>query len=244
MNPIDENTPISEDYRFDLLVDGELSEPKRRELLCGLEEEPGGWRRCALAFLEAQSWKREFGAIAGGPAGQRSAKGPARWPRLGGPTGTLLAMAASFVGALLLVGVVQGVWRSGSPTGGPKITARPPVEVPASPAPEQKPVESPPEAPTEQPARASEKVYLVELSGPGGEGQTVELPAVERDQVDMSWSDGLPRPISPEILKILEQAGLRVERRRDLLPFRMKDGRQLVVPVDEVDIHYVGKPTL
>jgi hypothetical protein len=35
-----------------------------------------------------------------------------------------------------------------------------------------------------------------------------------------------------------------VEQRRKLLPWRMKDGRRLVVPVDEVDFHYVGNPTL
>ena len=46
-----------DDSRFDRLVDGELSEEERRELLAGLDAEPGGWRRCALAFLESQCWK-------------------------------------------------------------------------------------------------------------------------------------------------------------------------------------------
>jgi hypothetical protein len=41
---------------LDRLVDGELGESERREVLQTLERQPDGWRQCALAFLEAQSW--------------------------------------------------------------------------------------------------------------------------------------------------------------------------------------------
>ncbi len=41
---------------LDRLVDGELPEAERRQLLSKLDRQPGGWRQCALAFLEAQSW--------------------------------------------------------------------------------------------------------------------------------------------------------------------------------------------
>jgi hypothetical protein len=39
---------------IDRLVDGELTESERRDLLLRLDLESQGWRRCALAFLEAQ----------------------------------------------------------------------------------------------------------------------------------------------------------------------------------------------
>ena len=45
---------------FDLLVDGELSPERRRQLLAHLDSEPDGWKRCALAFLEAQSFRESF----------------------------------------------------------------------------------------------------------------------------------------------------------------------------------------
>lgn len=35
-----------DDSRCDRLVDGELSEEERRELLASLDKEPGGWRHC------------------------------------------------------------------------------------------------------------------------------------------------------------------------------------------------------
>ena len=63
MNPTDDNTKSrGDDRRLDLLVDGELSEAERRELLQHMDEEPEGWRRCpALAFLEAHAGSRNLG---------------------------------------------------------------------------------------------------------------------------------------------------------------------------------------
>ena len=42
---------------FDRLVDGELDEAARGALLRRLDHEPDGWKRCALAFIEAQAWR-------------------------------------------------------------------------------------------------------------------------------------------------------------------------------------------
>jgi hypothetical protein len=44
---------------LDRLVDDELTDAERRELLLRLERTPDGWRRCALAFLENQAWRSE-----------------------------------------------------------------------------------------------------------------------------------------------------------------------------------------
>ena len=68
MNQIDDtNIAGRDDRRFDLLVDGELGEEDRGALLRQLDREPGGWRRCALAFLEAQAWKRDLPALMDSP---------------------------------------------------------------------------------------------------------------------------------------------------------------------------------
>ena len=47
---------------IDRLVDGELTAGEERSLLTALEFQPDAWRRCALAFLEARSWKKELAA--------------------------------------------------------------------------------------------------------------------------------------------------------------------------------------
>src|SRR3954471_5698898 len=59
-------TQSYEDSLFDRLVDGELTQPERRRLLQALDEQPDGWRRCALAFLEAQSFREEISLLARG----------------------------------------------------------------------------------------------------------------------------------------------------------------------------------
>jgi hypothetical protein len=55
--------PLS-DALLDRLVEGELTESQRREVLLRLEAQPDGWKRCALAFLEAQSWRQAFAPLA------------------------------------------------------------------------------------------------------------------------------------------------------------------------------------
>jgi hypothetical protein len=50
--------------QMDLLIDGELSPEARRELLAHMDDSPDGWRRLALAFLEAQSWRESFAEAA------------------------------------------------------------------------------------------------------------------------------------------------------------------------------------
>ncbi len=50
--------------QIDRLVDGELPEIERVDLLRRLETETDGWRLCALAFLEAQSWREAMQPLA------------------------------------------------------------------------------------------------------------------------------------------------------------------------------------
>jgi anti-sigma factor RsiW len=46
--------------KIDLLLDGELPAEERRALLLRLDATADGWKRCALAFLEAQAWREAF----------------------------------------------------------------------------------------------------------------------------------------------------------------------------------------
>ena len=56
--------------------------------------------------------------------------------------------------------------------------------------------------------------------------------------------DNIPDAISPELQRAFEQSGHRVVQQREIVPVQMKDGRRLVVPVDHIEIHYVGRPSL
>src|SRR5438477_7928584 len=70
--------PDDFDAWLDRLVDGEVAEPQRRALLSRLEQSPGGWRRCALAFLEAQAWREALSPPVGDTAFGDTADGDSR----------------------------------------------------------------------------------------------------------------------------------------------------------------------
>ena len=107
------------DRWLDRLADGELNPDQQRRLLAALETHPDGWRRCALAFVEAQTLRAEFRHLTTAdnvavpqrgdpkqptmtvrqPARRNSALAPARW----------LAIAASLLVAFTL-GIAARGW--------------------------------------------------------------------------------------------------------------------------------------
>jgi len=240
MNPIDDNLHAPDDERFDLLADGELPEPERRRLLSELDHVPGGWRRCALALLEAQSWKEGLRSIRPeSPAQSRGARPIGRTGFPGARFGTLVAMAASFTIALGVGVTFQDVWRPGSELG-PS-----PVEIAGGP---QQPEPSAPKAvepemPT-APSAPDDAWRLVSVPvGMGPDGtESIQVPARPRDRIDEQWMDRFAPTIPAELLEALKRQGRELRWSRQLVPFRMEDGQQLVVPLEQVELHYVGNP--
>jgi len=247
MNPTHDNPSRIDERLLDLLVDDELAEQQRGEFLLGLDDTEDGWRRCALAFLEAQCLGRELGSISCvRPTDSRAEK------RFGGAAANakhwrmLLAMSASFLVALGL-----GIsWRSPFVPDGS--LGSPSVEVADSVLPAHAAVldEYPKNAATavadtvDNPRANSDSWRLVSFPVSDGtdEVDIVQLPAVERDSIDQAWLMNLPRAIPPEVVRAIEDSGHRVRGQRRLMPLRMKDGRRLVVPVDQVEVQYVGTP--
>src|SRR5262249_15444058 len=72
-------------------------------LLAGLDDEPGGWRVCALAFLEAQAWRWQFSRLAAEPIlAQLAAHAPKSPLARGSFWVRSLAMAAGLIVAFAL----------------------------------------------------------------------------------------------------------------------------------------------
>jgi hypothetical protein len=83
-------------------------------------------------------------------------------------------------------------------------------------------------------------VNLPIRSGPEGT-QVIQIPAAERDRIDQRWLEAF-RPFTPpaDFLEALRESGHRMRQSRQWLRVLMDDQRQLIVPVDEFDFHYVG----
>ena len=277
-----QNMPL-DDFRFDRLVDGELSEEDRRELLAGLDDEVGGWRRCALAFLEAQCWKQSLGELrrdrtksAGFPGEQKNKQEDSclsRWEATGtravssekpvsqesvaqnalapSPSSrargvtmkTLLAMAACFLVAFWVGSLVHSRRIEPSPMAG-DTTAQ--IATRKTPAPARMEQPIPPQrglANASPQGKTISPWRVVTVGSPGNAANGVSplrLPAVERETIDPQWLQNLPSAVPGDVVQALDRSGHQVRQQRELVPVRLQDGRQMVVPVDQVDVHYVG----
>ena len=84
---------------------------------------------------------------------------------------------------------------------------------------------------------------MVTVSAPADGQQprsAIEVPAVERENIDEQWRRSVPPAIPDNVLQALARTGHQIEQQREFVPVPLKDGRQLVVPVDRVKVHYVG----
>jgi hypothetical protein len=231
---------------LDVLVDGELSESERRELLLKLDQSPGGWRACALAFLESQSWKQACGAIAreqdaagkpiasvvpsGSPA-PTARVARSRFRRLFHGGLTVLSMAATFLIALSLGLTLRSWW--GDAGRAPGTGGARGVPFPA-------------DSQREITVRATPRPWgTARVSFPGAAGQpeqSIAVPVTESEGMDESWFRPGPDMVPADLQATLERLGYQVRQQRELLPFSMEDGSRLVLPIDQVEFRKVAKP--
>lgn len=269
MNPL----RADQEHLLDLLVDGELDESNRRELLLWCERDPEGWRRCALAFLESQCWSQQLrdASVEGGmhsqaashvappcdelqtAASQTPSAGTATpasrdpialkapqtglmrtWKSLVGP----LAMAASFLAAFGLGLLSRGAWPG---IGG--AARQDPISAENLKVAQQETgaaVELKRGPGYALPSREPMGQVRLVVDGPGGAENEIQLPVVESRSLDADFLQNQPAAVPAEIQQMLERMGHQVRQRREMLPLRLKDGRRLIVPVDQVEVHPVG----
>lgn len=231
--------------QLDLLVDGELGNAARRQLLAMLEARPDGWRRCALAFLEAQSWGSELRSFASplksaaidcaivkqaskmpvGPVVEFHPRSRWKIPNMSVPW----AMAATFLLAFGLAWMIRApesrhVTASGdaqAPVVANLVNAGPQERDPGR---------------ASQAAGDSDRMDTVRLVMDDGDHgmREVNLP-VEGTSADDAWLSHRQPVVPRELRQALERMGHRVNERRQFLPVQLDDGRQMVVPVDQVE---------
>jgi hypothetical protein len=237
-----------DDIRFDRLVDGELPPDEYRALVASLDDEPGGWRRCAMAFLESQALAGELVSTrrsldlsddSGNAPGIELGSGDTSRPPLRlGPfeAKTLLAMAASFLVAFGLGVALPRVW----PLMQPDATVI--AGLPAGPS---DPGVADGNSPTPSGAGANPRhdafkpvanVRLV-VDGPGGDSTSVgEVPMYELPGSVEQWLVNQRPALSREVLQTLKDRGHQVERNLEYVPVQLEDGRQGIVPVEGYQI--------
>jgi hypothetical protein len=244
------------DVQLDLLVDGELPDREYRRVLAALDDEPGGWRRCAWAFLEAQALQRELGELAEGARPQRGDAPPLPVRSAGDRPGwpLWLAMAGSFLLAFTLGTLFSRPWQvSPPPVGGPpdfaeNVSEKETVGVPddsaavAPAAPERSPAidEGGPAFAEIPPSQTPEGVMTFVFEEGDNETRRVELPYYRYDERQaLRWPTEEPE-LPVELVRALRRMGHDLRQRRQLLPVDLEDGSRVVFPVNEVEIVPVG----
>lgn len=230
---------------IDRLVDGELSGDERRHLLASLEAQPDGWRRCALAFVEAQTWRGAMGGLlrenaapvepslslsvaeTSGSAGAS----PSREETPRSHLATWFAVAASVVVAFGL-GRQSGVMRSTSEPASQQIASAP-AAVPNNKT----------EMPRLERAARGDAVMLV-VNDRDGVPQRIEVPLVEGRQLGRAFGD-VPHWSSAELDRQLDERGLDLDARRRYAPMYFEQENKIVpmvVPVDDAVVRPANRP--
>jgi hypothetical protein len=243
---------------LDRLVDGELSQADRRTLLAALDDEPGAWRRCALAFLEAQSFRWQLNQIATEPlVAQTASQAKRDFGALGrGKRSSFWGACLAIAGSLLVAfGLGTRVAQQSPQVAG--TSAEQPTETTSAPLPTETqpslanatPNSATPNTTTPNTAEPAattettpyETLTLAEVDDSGKANPDNQFYVRVRDkEADATELDALldqgNSPLPASLLEQLRHEGWEVTRSRELVPITLSDGRQVVLPMEQVDI--------
>jgi uncharacterized lipoprotein NlpE involved in copper resistance len=245
---------------LDRLADGELNADEQRQLLLALETQPDAWRRCALAFIEAQTLRGEFRQLMPNEnAASRSsvttvaAARSLRQQKVMLSRLNLLALAAGVLVAFSL-GLAARGWLGGlsfqqtgqiAATKSPQSTQAPAEKTLAANQPAVKETQA--YADTGNAANStvtSRKWQALKVTLPAADGQgeqTVEVPLVAGSDEEVQTLLAKQEPVlSDAALKTLQSTGHEVEQHRAYYPVQLEDGTQAVLPMDFVEVRDTG----
>jgi len=214
----------NDDVLFDRLVDGELSADERHRLLAALDDRPDGWRQCALAFLEAQTWRTELGRFVDEP--------PAR---------AELAhdgVAASFAGRralrwYALAASVLVAFTIGLAFGG----ILSPFHFAAAPHPiDQLAAASPDESGPAGNTAGPDDALTLWVNDESGRPRALRVPLVDAATVEQQLGLEFPTSVPATVRDQLHERGYQVESKRRYAPLWLDNGRPLVLPVEDTKI--------
>jgi hypothetical protein len=229
----------SEDILFDRLVDGELSDAERRALLESLDAQPSGWRRCALAFLEAQSWGKELKRVVHSPRtnspetndsvhGEMPIVRPANNQRVSAmaSAGRWLAIAAGLLLAFTL-GIAQrpGAIPMAGKSAGPNVDA-----------PGRIVTLTQPPAGNRNDANTDQDALTLWVRDDAGHTRPLRVPLVDAGALDRQFGTQFQSSVPGAVRDHLQNRGYQVESKRRYAPLWLENGRPMMVPVEDTKI--------
>ena len=231
------------------LVDGEATDEEREKIVYRLDETVDGWRYCALAFLEAQSFRAALRDYSDASEGVVSQNAPRPVLRRSSPTiakswrDRSLSAAVGFLVAAVAIG---GLVKFNQPSTTPSVPEIPlasnapsvpgdPTEVPRAPN------------PTKTNVGANSKLLsdsisprTVVLNNPSKGLTNVATPCREVNDYDPKTFQLGDSAIPLEVVNHMYNVGGTIDAHRDEYRFPLDDNRVLIVPVDTYDVRSNG----
>jgi hypothetical protein len=247
MTRLDVTKRHEDDDLIDRIVDGELAGSELRAGLEQLERMPDGWKRCALAFLEAQCWRQSLRAMDGlemvrgnyGSFVVPGAPSPAHRRRLWvrGVIAAAIAIVSFSMGwlgrATRPVALTDQAMIAGASKPIPAAALE--FDMPA-------PIRYASAQPSDvsiRPASAGVASPLMKLQI-GTKDAKAEVPILAGPGIDAEWVMSQPPPVSEHAQVMLQQRGYQVDQLRRLITTTLPDGRRVTFPIDQVQIRYTG----
>ena len=243
---------------LDLLVDGELSDKERRQVLQHLDKTKNGWRDCALAFLESTMIKEslvsgfeeetapEFheeltdipSSIGRRPIANRVFSGLGFSDLF--KKHNLAMVAAGFLFAFLFYGILFYVIGLSSSKPSPHLTPTVLVNHEETPSGRNN-AEYHPMFSSTSPVSNGDLQYVT-LDSCNPEWQGMQIPCYSGKTVDpKTYLSNSPALDDGQVQQLVE-AGHKVDVSRQNIVLQVNDGRRVVIPVDHVNVKYRPQP--
>ena len=224
MNAADNNIEQSMTPLIDRLVSGDLDERQRTRLLNWLEAEPQRWRRCGLAFLEAQAWSQ---ALADWPQAKHPQASSSDGVAVGSASLRRRTWRIAFVAASIFAAFALGMAADDFE----RVDSSSLVGISEAPLSNEPWPRSVREAVS---SRTDPVLASVEVRSLSSQPMPrIHLPVVPSST---SSTDDGPHEISEYVRRQWERRGYRLEFERRYLFGTLPDGEEVAVPVRRVQI--------
>ena len=244
---------VDDELLVERLVDGEATDEERERIVDRLDETVDGWRYCALAFLEAQSFRAALKDYSDVGEGSVSQNAPRPELRRTSPTvvkswrDRSLSAAAGFLVAAVAIG---GFMKFNQSPTAPSVSEAPlasnvpslsgdPVEVPRAPDPIQTN-----DGVNSKLLSGSISPRTVVLNNPAKGLSNVVTPCREVDDYDPKTFQIGDSAIPQEVVNHMYNVGGTIDAHRDEYRFPLDGNRVLIVPVDTYDVRSSGNQTI
>jgi hypothetical protein len=229
-----EGTIVSLQHDIDRLVGGDLTKAESRLLVARLDADPAGWKQCALAYMEAQSWRRTFESMVAHEEQPvpRSIPADSERPRRSRRRmlGTVAAVVVAFVAGIGAMAAWQARSGEQSSQDDVAIDANHGIDVVKK------------SAATRQADSNDDDPLLLGVVNITSNGEMeAAFPLVAAKDKELVSIELTSDQLNDYNRRLWERRGYRIEQYRKLVSVALADGSRFRFPVDWVQFRYVGE---